>query len=165
MSRIGRALLLLLASCTSPPTKPTPVWREVCQSYQAEIPTGWSILQEEETLFTLGRDRVEVTLRLSPPEIKDRPQKVVLNWSQGLNGAIPGAIALSHEAHNGFAGLSLFVDNGQSGLLGWAMELDPSFGQEPKGYTVRAFGPLSEVEEHRLEIEKFARSIELVNEL
>lgn len=155
-------LLLLLASCTSAPSKSTPVWREVCQSYQAEIPTGWSIIQEEETLFALACDGVEVTLCLSR---KESPQRVVLNWSRELNGANLATVALSHEAHNGFAGLSLFVDNGQSALFGWAMELDPSFGQEPKRYTVRAFGPLSEVEEHRLEIERFARSIELINEL
>lgn len=176
--------LLLLVACGGETQSPNNQWQEILGRdegsvrrpvYRAQVPDSWkredpapgqSISDTRLANVTFRCGELVVYVHSFPQRIP--PEAQVARWQRQLGGAT----RVAREAHGGFAGLRVEGE----GLLAWAMQLDGRlyqtleqlgeeeeerlhFAQMASDYTIKATGP---VEEHRTDLERFARSFELI---
>jgi len=129
--------------------------------------------------FTI--EDVKVTVHNFPSDrLEDRipPAAQIARWKQQFDEILPSNTQISPAAHGGFSGL-YFQGTGIShglphAVLGWSMQIAPEhyqnlhdqrYRQMRSDYTIKAVGPPDQIQKHRKEIEQFANTFELIEEI
>lgn len=114
------------------------------------------------------------------------PPAQVARWQRQLSDTNPTAISVGPYGHGGYAGLQFeatgtLKDTPNTTVLAWAMQLSQEHfrnlqrggdvaqrridRQQRGDYTIKATGPVEAIAKYRRDIELFARSFELINEV
>ena len=145
--------------------------------YQTIVPSHWQRLPTESDLEDTMKpicayciaNEIQLVVHNFPSDTLSQripPQAQVTRWQRQF-----GQGSLSEECYNGFVGLRLEAQN----LIAWAMQMDPelfltltgplAFPQDRErrsDYTIKVTGPQDLLEDHRQELETFARYFELI---
>ena len=147
--------------------------------YRAKVPHSWVRLDPSGSIEDTTKpnisfqidEKVQLTVH-SFPSMRIPPRAQVERWLGQAHGDV-------HEvSHGGFVGLCLRAPT----LLAWSLQLDfehdqilrllasskaeeAHFEQMRADYTIKAVGPEALIEKHREEIELFAHSFELIQEI
>lgn len=155
-------------------------------TYRAKVPIGWKRIDPENPIQDTREanvtfrteDGIVITVHTFPTEtLEERvpPAAQVARWKGQLKDA-PSAVHAISQA--GFAGLKLDAPT----LLAWSMQLDfehyqtlsflaqsieeeEHYKQMRADYTIKATGTEAALDLHRKELELFASSFELIQEI
>ncbi len=160
--------------------------------YRAQVPLNWQRINPSDLepisdttkpiVSFLLEEGVLATVHSFPTDTFDERIPVIAQverWRRQLEGS---AILLAEAVHGGFAGISLEGKNEKGAVRAWAMQLDMQhyqtlhllattveeeehYKQMAADYTIKAFGPADRLEKHREEIDLFADSFELIQEI
>jgi hypothetical protein len=163
--------------------------------YRARVPSSWVRYDPEKTdsnvdtmlpICLFKTDNVEIAVHNFPYDrIGERipPEAQVARWQRQLTDSDPGAELTIPYGHGGFSGLRFegigtLDDTPDTMVIGYALQLAPehfqvlvrppfsSRRQQQRGdYTIKVKGLTEQVVNHREEIEAFARSFELIEEV
>ncbi len=175
--------LALLFACSSPQT-PDNQWQEILGRdegevrrpvYRVLVPVEWerietrgSVLDSTLPLVTYFFDGLTIHIH-SFPCMPIPPEAQVERWARQCKGPI----RVEPVAHGGYYGL--YLQNSQ--MLAFALSLDrrhsltlsrfddPHFEQMGAPATIKVIGPSDRLRLHRTDIEAFARSFELIQEI
>jgi len=159
--------------------------------YHAQIPLGWqrfdpahSKSNEDTTQpivsFVID-DGLALVVHTFPSNNLDEripPIAQVQRWQ----GQLQKCQAVQRVGHSGFTGLYLEGMNEKGGVRAWAMQLDMQhyqtlhflagtveeeehYKQMSADYTIKVFGPVEKLEQHRNAIDLFVNSFELIQEI
>lgn len=95
------------------------------------------------------------------PGIKIPPSAQIARWQQQIPDA---KTHISAQAFSGYVGLKFEGP----GVIGWSMQIGPEFpvkGETAADITIKVVGPAETLLAHLEEIERFARSFELIEDL
>lgn len=127
---------------------------------------------------------IRIVVHSFPPMEGDKkipPIAQINRWKGQFDEIDPTHMRLLAYSHGGFSGLCFSAQGVIKGtpmtILGWSMQLaseydrqmswDESFisNQKRADYTIKAVGPVSMMNKYKKEIERFAHSFELIDEL
>ena len=166
-----------------------PVYRaRVPASWEARVTADLKTLADTtkpnaEFFIRDGERQVRLVIHTFPSESLERripPQAQVARWERQFSTLNPISIVKEPKARGGFAGLyfeaegTLTASAAPIRVMGWAMQLDQEhyhvltyrgLKNLSADYTLKVTGDPSLMEGHREEIEVFARSFELIQEI
>jgi hypothetical protein len=167
------------------------VWMERLPLYRAEVPSDWIQKDVQDpnhdttmplVEFIIGRAPTDIRLTIhnfpfSTMEGRIPPAAQVLRWRKQLNLYDPINSIATPVSNCGFTGLYFAAMQTPIALLAWSMNMADEHAryllahthaiqpQMAADYTIKAQGPLSALWQHKLEIERFAGSFELIAEI
>lgn len=160
--------------------------------YRAQVPLGWqridpsnyeSITDTTKPIVTFAiEEGVMLMVHTFPSNSLDEripPAAQVQRWQGQLKD---GAADVAQAAHGGFAGLFLEGQSEKLAVRAWSLQLDMQhyqtlhflaetveeeehYKQMAADYTIKVFGPQVILEKHRIAIDLFADSFELIQEI
>lgn len=163
--------------------------------YRGQVPLSWqrkdALIDESiyDTKIPLtefqiieGERNIRLTIHNFPYsslEHRIPPLAQIERWKRQFESLDPLSIKMEPVSHGGYAGLFIqtkgLVDGVEVALLAWAMQLPPTHFrafsdskedyQRRSDYTIKVTGPVDLIEKHQLEIELFANSFELIDEI
>lgn len=184
-------LIFILVGCSSQEQKKSS-WVEMTgrgspreKIYRARVPKTWKCLHpsaDESLLDTrkalceywIEDGLIKITIHNFPTDrIEQRipPEAQINRWLGQLSNLDKVQTNIQPWSVGGFRGLYLSATNEEMMVLGWAMQLGPEHyrqldNQQMKAdYTIKAIGSPSVVKKHKSEIENFANSFELIEEI
>ncbi len=195
LMRVIFTLLLAFASCSRTPVPGHPwqeiAGRDGYPVYRARVPQEWkrgdpltTAYMTDTTMalceFVVGDGAVKIVVHNFPSDSLTQripPMAQIVRW-QGQMGVTSSTDSqVCSVSHGGFTGLRLAAD----GILAWAMQLSPAhyralqlpgspaeqsfFRQMRSDYTIKVTGPQAILQRHRADIEAFAMSFELIQEV
>lgn len=162
--------------------------------YHAEVPLDWSLTPPSQELnlsdttvpiFTFHVDDIVITVHNFPSRaLQDRipPQAQIDRWINQIKAQNP---LVNPFTNGGFGGLRVEAEgtkqNQEVKLIGYSLQLSqvlykqlnmPKSVQEARlfsemrgDYTIKALGPIDQMDKHKGEIDTFAKSFELIEPL
>lgn len=175
-------IALLLTGCEAieePKAYQEIAGRDGKNTYRVRVPQGWEQKEIKGSLqdstLPLCEFLVDGSIRLTIhnfPGLKVPPQAQIARWYKQFEEV--RSDALTPQAFSGFIGLKWEASGTMQGkemkVLGWSMQLAPEFAPfagEQKGadVTIKIVGEHELVARHQAELEQFARSFELIDDL
>ena len=160
--------------------------------YRAEVPASWEKLPREEGLedttrpiasylIREGAQAIRIAVHNFPAYEKQQripPQANLARWRGQFEELKESHWAVKACSRGGFCGLMLDASGKLRGeearLLAWSMQMAErpwnalqlrGFSEKGADYTIKASGPLSLMNKHAPQIERFAETFELIEEL
>jgi hypothetical protein len=159
--------------------------------YRAKVPCSWKRMEDENqslldtkkpiVTFALGENLLLSVHNFPSDSLEKRIPLLaqIERWEQQLAG---GESHIEQIGHSGFTGFFFEGKKGENLVLAWAMQLDPElyqrlhflaasveeeehYKQMSADYTIKISGPRPLIEKYREEIEMFAQSFELIQEI
>lgn len=134
--------------------------------------------------FSIGEGTEAIRLTMHNFPIHTLAQRVtpaaqVLRWKRQFNLTNPLKTTITPVSRGGFSGLFLEALEHPTAILGWSMNMadeharhllvlggkDLRYRDMHADYTIKAVGPLESILQYKAEIECFARSFELIEEI
>lgn len=183
LSRLFLVPLIFLASCGKL-EEPKQTYelipgRDQQNTYRVRVPADWVLKKAEGSLVdtTLplcefwAADSIRITIH-NFPGLKVPPEAQISRWKRQFDQL--SDIQVVSQAFSGFVGLKSEASGTMQGkdvkLLGWSLQIAPEFASSVKGQsgadvTIKIVGPSELVDLHYKELERFARSFELIEDL
>lgn len=161
----------------------TPIYRvRVPHDWQRHEPSPTTDLADTTqaiACFTIqdGDQHIDIAIHNFPSDTLEQripPSAQVARWQRQLAKTSEAVIVIRPIAHGGFSGLEFTAP----GIMAWSLQLTPehyrSLSRPPDtplqrqmraDYTIKATGPSQMVSQYAQEIEGFARSFELIEEI
>lgn len=156
--------------------------------YEVSVPHSWirKELARESSLdttkpiaeFFIPDRQIRITVHQFPfAEEKERipPQAQIQRWQQQLKPVDPASLQTVSVSAGGFVGMRFegvgSFHNQPAAMIAWSMQLAKEYITDLNSkemfadYTIKVTGPSSLVSQHRHEIETFAQSFRLIEEL
>lgn len=157
--------------------------------YRAKVPLGWnrqsplstdSLSDTTKAIeeFTTAEGNLRIVIHNFPSDmLEDRipPQAQINRWKQQFSFLNVEDVVVAPQARGGFSGLFFSASGVREGrpysILAWSMQLAPEHyrqlccRQMRADYTIKAMGSPILIDKHREEIEAFASSFELIQEI
>lgn len=158
--------------------------------YRVNTPTDWQCSLPEagpkDTTLPLCEffiaDKIRISIHNFPNQnLENRipPQAQVERWKKQFKQLSPLNYHIQEESWGGYLGLYLqatgLLNGEETKMLAWSLQLsekhflncmdDPAYQQALADFTIKVVGPKDVVEANQSEIEKFAHSFELIDEL
>lgn len=160
--------------------------------YRAQVPLSWqridpaaheSIMDTTKPIvsFVIEEGVMLMVHNFPSSSLDERipPSAQTHRWQGQLKGA---ATQLTQVAHGGFSGLCLEGSSEKGAVRAWSLQLDVQhyqnlhflattveeeehYKQMAADYTIKVFGPSDMLEKHRLGIDLFVESFELIQEI
>lgn len=149
-----------------------------------DIPLTDTTKPIDEFFIVDGNDKVRITIHNFPSDkIEDRipPAAQITRWKRQFTQLAPADTLIVSQARGGFAGLFFSATGMMQGapyaVLGWSMQMAPEHyriltqhdtplhKQMRADYTIKAVGSPTLINTHRNDIESFAHSFELLQEV
>lgn len=180
---ISVLLLACLVSCGAPDL-PTAGYQDIPGRdqkplYRIKVPFGWKRKAIdgplEDTTKPLCEFLIEGAVRATIhnfPNIKVPPQAQITRWKKQFSSLDPQGALITPQAFSGYVGLKFegsgLIEGKKTFIMGWSMQIAPEFysfvqGQLGSDVTIKVVGPKELIETYREEIERFARSFELID--
>lgn len=177
-------LLLFLVGCGNSDNITFPYYviegRNLLPLYRIKMPLEWE-QKEVDSAFTtdttkpicecVAFDSIRITLHHFP-NLKVPPQAQIARWQKQFTSISQQSVI--PQAFSGFVGLKFegigILGHQEICMLGWSLQLAPEFiplcdALKGADVTIKIVGPREIVEQHKEELEKFARSFELIEAL
>ena len=160
--------------------------------YRAQVPVGWQRIDpmENESLldtmkpivsFTIDEEITLMVHTFPTHSLEERipPEAQVQRWQGQLKGV---TAQVAKVAQDGFAGLYLEGFTEKGAVRAWSLQLDMQhyqtlhflattveeeehYQQMAADYTLKVFGPSDKLDKHRIAIDLFANSFELIQDI
>ncbi len=149
--------------------------------YRIKVPFGWQRKLVEGSLDDTTKPICEFLIEGSVratihnfPNIKVPPQAQITRWKKQFSALDPHGIFITPQAFSGYVGLKFegsgLIEGKKTTMIGWSLQLAPELysfikGQLGSDVTIKVVGPKEMVESYKEEIERFARSFELIQDI
>lgn len=182
-------LALLFTGCSQPPSPPSSSWkiiegRKSTPLYKIKIPNDWVSIASSSPLsdtrtplasYQIPTQEGALFLTIHNfPDIHIPSYAQIERWKKQFTDLDETSLVLQPEAFGGFSGFywegSGKMDDKETTVLAWSMQLDPKLSQFLTGegqsdFTIKVKGPKAAIDQVKENIIYTARSFGLIDEI